>query len=178
MPAPRGPRPPGLTAKPRPVSPQPVTQEWACSRQDQPRRADEPEDRSWPRPCPHWPAPPAPPALGGSRQPRPAGSLGGLGAELLQLPLHEVPACRKMEGASPGRNSQWGAQTPRETRLEVQRSPWGDQGGGASGQPGQEGCSAPALLPSSGPEAGLAAQVTPEPRASGQRWAREEQPVS
>lgn len=54
----------------------------------------------------------------------------------------------------------------------------GDQGGGASGQPGQEGCSAPALLPSPGPEASLAAQVTPEPRASGQRWAREEQPVS
>lgn len=49
---------------------------------------------------------------------------------------------------------------------------------GRAGSLARKGAVPPVLLPSSGPEAGLAAQVTPEPRASGQRWAREEQPVS
>ena len=77
-------------------------------------------------------------------------------AGLIQLPLHEGPACRKMEGASPGRNSQWGAQTPRGTCLEVERLPWGDprEEGRASSLAGK---SPVPCLPRV-PEAGLAAQ--------------------
>lgn len=61
-----------------------------------------------------------------------------------------------MEGASPGRNSQWRAQTPRGTRLEVERLPWGDprEEGRASSLAGK---SPVPCLPRV-PEAGLAAQ--------------------
>ena len=55
----------------------------------------------------------------------------GAGAELgsSNCPFtRDWPACREMEGASPGRNSRWGAesQTPRETHLEVERLCWAD----------------------------------------------------